>query len=99
LLYRSGSGGSIRSGRLDFCHNLSDFHFFALGDFGVQDAGIRSHHFLGNLVGFQCEKEFVAGHAVPIFLCQMERTPEVMDSPALGILTSIFMEWMRDVRP
>jgi hypothetical protein len=52
---------------LDFSHDLSDFHFLAFSDLGVEDAGIGRCHFLRNFIRLQGEEEFVAGHALAVF--------------------------------
>ena len=52
---------------LDFGHDLSDLHFLALSDFGVEDSRIRRSDFLGNLVSFQGEEELIADDTLAVF--------------------------------
>ena len=47
--------------------------------------------FGGDLVGLEGEENVAGIDGSPSFLCQVERMPEVMDSPTVGTLTSTFI--------
>ena len=73
-------------------HHLTHFDLGPLGDQSFQRAIAFGEDFGGDFVGLNLKKGVPGGDLVAIFLFQLPKTPEVMDSPTEGTLTGIDLE-------